>query len=161
MKNSKKKFPSTQATIFLDKLNADYRKFSYDYIKSGAMEAARQLGVDSGIMIKTLIMEDATKKPFIVLMQGDKRVSLKKMAKSIGTKNVSSCHPKDAQRYTGYVVGGISPFATSRRLPVYLEGTIANISRVFLNGGRRGFLVEMSTDELVRVLNPKIVDVAV
>ena len=155
------KFPTTQATIFLDKLNADYNKYSYDYKKSGAVEAARQLGVDSDIMIKTLIMEDEVKNPFIILMQGDRRVSLKKMAKSIASKNVSSCHPKDAQRYTGYMVGGISPFGTRRELPVYLERSIMSIPRVFLNGGRRGFLVEMSTDEVVRVLNPRIVDVAV
>ena len=161
MKNSERRFPTTQATIFLDKLNVDYIKFSYDYRKSGAVEAARQLGVDSDIMIKTLIMEDEAKNPFIVLMQGDRRVSLKKMAKIIGSKNVSSCHPKDAQKYTGYVVGGISPFGTRRRLPVYLEKSIMSTQRVFLNGGRRGFLVELSTDDLVRTLNPKIVDIAV
>ncbi len=161
MKDSQKRFPTTQATIFLDKLNVDFRKFIYDYRKSGAVEAARQLGVDSDIMIKTLIMEDEAKNPFIVLMQGDRRVSLKKMAKIIGSKNVSSCHPKDARRYTGYVVGGISPFGTKRKLPVYLEKSIMSTKRVFLNGGRRGFLVELSTDDLVRSLNPKIVDVAV
>jgi Cys-tRNA(Pro) deacylase len=161
MKDNQKRFPTTQATIFLDKLNVDYRKFSYIYRKSGAVEAAQQMGVDSDIMIKTLIMEDEAKNPFIVLMQGDRRVSLKKMAQVIGSKNVSSCHPKDAQRYTGYVVGGISPFGTRRKLPVFLEKSIMSTQRVFLNGGRRGFLVELSTDDLVDSLNPKIVDVAV
>ncbi len=161
MKNSQKRFPTTQATVFLDKLNVDYKKFSYDYRKSGAVEAARQLEVDSNIMIKTLIMEDEAENPFIILMQGDRRVSLKKIAKIISSKNVSSCHPKDAQRYTGYMVGGISPFGTRKRLPIYLEKSIMNIPRVFLNGGKRGFLVQISTAELVRVLDPKIVDVAV
>lgn len=155
------RFPTTPAVKLLDSVNAEYKKHTYDYKKSGAVIAAEQLGVDKHVMIKTLVMEDENGRPFIVLMHGDKRVSLKKLAKSVGAKNVSSCSPKDAQRHTGYTVGGISPFGTRKKLNVYIERTILGLPSIYINGGRRGFLLEMKTSELVNIIDPKTVDVAV
>ena len=118
------------------------------------------MGVDEHKVVKTLVMEDENRDPFIVLMHGDKRVSTKRMAKAVTSKSVRSVSPKEAQRCTGYVVGGISPFGTRRRLPVYIEESILSLDTIYVNAGRRGFLVQMKPQELERTLDPTPVNVA-
>jgi len=105
-------------------------------------------------------MEDENGEPFIILKHGEKRVSTKELARLLGVKRVTPCKPKDSQRYTGYLVGGVSPFSTKRDLPIYLEKTILDLPKLYINAGRRGFVVEMKPSELVRVLKPKFVNVA-
>ncbi len=154
------KFPVTLGTMFLDSLDLEYTKHLYDYTKSGAVAAAELMDLPEHAMIKTLVMEDNEKKPFIILMHGEKRTSLKDLARQIGVKNVSSVSVKDAQRYTGYMVGGISPFGTKRELKVHVEATILDLDYLYINGGRRGFILGMTTKVLVQALNPVSVSVA-
>jgi len=154
------KFPVTLATKFLDSLEVEYTKHLYDYTKSGAVAAAELMDLPEHAMIKTLVMEDNGKKPFIVLMHGEKRTSLKDLARQIGVKNVSSVSVKDAQRYTGYMVGGISPFGTKRELKIHVEATILDLDYLYINGGRRGFILGMTPTVLVQALNPVPVSVA-
>jgi len=145
---------------FLEKAKVAYIPYHYEYREFGAVAAANQLNVDVHLMIKTLVMETETHDPFIVLMHGEKSVSAKKLARQLHVKTVSACNPKDAQRYTGYMVGGISPFAMKRKLPIYVEKTILTLPKLYINAGRRGFLVEMAPSELTRMLNPMPVSVA-
>jgi len=112
------------------------------------------------MVIKTLVMEDDRGRPLIVLMHGDKQVSTKALARTLGVRSVRPAEIKTAQRLTGYLVGGISPFGTRRPLPVYVEETIFKLPRLLINGGRRGFLVEMEPETLIKILDPKIVNVA-
>ena len=154
------KFPVTQASRLLDEAGVEYTKHLYDYRKSGAVAAARQMGVDEHAVVKTLVMEDDAGNPFMVLMHGEKEVSLKELARVVGAKNVETTSRRDAQRLTGYTVGGISPFGTKRPLPVYIQSTILDLSYLYINAGRRGFIVGMKPETLVSLLNPKSVDVA-
>ena len=154
------KFPATQATKFLDSLDVEYSKHLYDYTKSGAVAAAELMDLPEHAMIKTLVMENNEKKPFIILMHGEKRTSLKDLARQIGVKNVSSVSVKNAQRYTGYLVGGISPFGTKRELKIHVEATILDLEYLYINGGRRGFILGMTPEVLVQALNPVSVSVA-
>ncbi len=154
------KFPVTLATRFLDSLEIKYTKHLYDYTKSAAVAAAELMDLPEHAMIKTLVMEDNGKKPFIILMHGEKRTSLKDLARQIGVKNVSSVSVKDAQRYTGYNVGGISPFGTKRDLKVHVEATILDLDYLYINGGRRGFILGMTPAVLVQALDPVPVRVA-
>jgi len=112
-------------------------------------------------VIKTLVMEDENKRPLIVLMHGDREVSTKNLARQIGARAVTPCAPEVAQRHTGYMVGGTSPFATRKPLPVYMERSIADLDRLYINGGRRGFLVSLAAADLIRVLSPTLVDAAI
>lgn len=155
-----KKFPVTPAIRVLQGADAEYKEHLYNYKRSGAEAAAEELGVHLHVMIKTLVMEDDNREPFIVLMHGDKEVSTKELARAIGSKSVSPCSPRDVERHTGFKVGGISPFGTKKQLPVYIEETILNLPRLYVNAGRRGFLIEMIPVELVRILNPISVNVA-
>jgi len=154
------KFPVTQATMMLDENEAEYTKHLYDYHKSGAVAAAEIMDVSDHAMIKTLVMEDSDHKPFIILMHGEKSTSLKDLARQLGTKNVRTVSVKDAQKYTGYMVGGISPFGTKRELKVYTEKTILDLPYIYINGGRRGFILGMKPDTLIRILDPTPVHVA-
>lgn len=154
------KLPVTPASKFLDEAGVEYTKHLYDYRKSGAVAAARQMGVDEHAVVKTLVMEDDAGNPFIVLMHGEKEVSLKKLARTMGAKNVKTTTKRDAQRLTGYTVGGISPFGTRRRLPVIVQSTILELPYLYINAGRRGFIVGMKPEALIKLLNPKPVDVA-
>ena len=154
------KFPVTPAIKLLDSLGAEYTKHLYDYNKSGAVAAAEIMQVDEHAMIKTLVMEDSDNKPFIVLMHGEKETSLKDLARQLNTKNVKTVSVNDAQKYTGYMVGGISPFGTRRELKVYVEKTILELPYLYINGGRRGFILGMKSDTLINVLNPTPVKVA-
>lgn len=133
----------------------------YKYEERGGTEvASRELGVNEHGLIKTLVMEDEQKKPLIVLMHGDCEVSTKELARTLGVKLIHPCDPATANRHTGYVVGGTSPFGTRKALPVYIEQTILDIPRIIINAGKKGLLAEIATADLVRVLKPTPVNVA-
>ena len=153
---------TTQAVRVLREHGVRFSQHPYAYeARGGTAVSARELGVDEHAVIKTLIMEDDRKRPLIVLMHGDREVSTKNLARLIGVKHVAPCDPAIADRHSGYQVGGTSPFGTRRAMPVYMERTIADLPHVYVNGGRRGYLVGMAPGDLVRVLQPKLVDVAI
>ena len=152
---------AVSALPFLKKHGVAFTEHEYRYEeRGGTAVSSRELGVDEHSVIKTLVMEDERKKPLIVLMHGDREVSTKNLARQIGAKTVTPCAPDVAQRHTGYMVGGTSPFGTRKALPVYIERSIADLDRLYINGGRRGFLVSLAPADLVRVLEPTFVDVA-
>ena len=154
--------PVTAAIRVLRAAGAAYTEHPYDYEeKGGTAVSSRELCVDEHSVVKTLVMEDERKKPLIVLMHGDREVSTKELARAIGAKSVAPCSPESAHRHSGYAVGGISPFGTRHPMPVYMEGTILDLPRIYINGGRRGFLVGIDPSELVRILSPTAVRVAV
>lgn len=156
-----KKIPATNAIRFLREKGVDFVEHPYRYEeKGGTKVAAQALGIDEHLTIKTLVMEDEKKTPLIVLMPGDKEVSTKELARIMGVKTVTLCSPEVAFKHTGYMVGGISPFGTRKKLPVYVEETILTLPRIFINAGKRGLLCEMSPHELIRLLHPIIVRVA-
>ena len=156
-----KKIPTTKAIRFLREHGVDFIEHPYRYEEKGGTEAAaRALGIDEHLIIKTLVMEDEKKSPLIVLMHGDREVSTKELARIMGVKSVNPCTPEVALRHTGYMVGGISPFGTKKKLPVYVEETILTLPRIFINAGKRGLLCEISPQELIRLLNPIVVRVA-
>lgn len=161
LKTAEDKAPPTQAVAALREKGVEFDFHFYGYRKDAVTEAAaRDMGVDEHIVVKTLIMETGNGEPLIVLMHGDRQVSTKALARQIGAKTVKPSSPKDAERLTGYQVGGISPFGTKRKLPVYVEETILDLPRLVINGGRRGFLLELTTQDLINVLNPTLVNVA-
>ena len=127
----------------------------------GTSASAMALGVDEHQVIKTLIFEDAAKKPLCVLMHGDREVSAKNLARQIGAKSVAPCKPEIADKHSGYQVGGTSPFGLRRAMPIYAERSITSLPVVYINGGARGFLVQIAPADLVRVLKPVLVDVAI
>ena len=150
----------TPATAFLKQHKVAYTEHVYAYEEHGGTKvSARELGVDEHAVVKTLVMEDETKAPLIVLMHGDRTVSTKNLARQTDAKRVEPCKPEVAQRHSGYLVGGTSPFGTRKKLPVYIEKTILDLPKIYINGGRRGFLVGIDPKELVRVLAPKPVEV--
>lgn len=159
---AKEKNPVTPAVRLLRQEKVDFvpRLYAYEE-KGGTAVSARELGVDEHAVIKTLIMEDDGKHPLIVLMHGDRQVSTKELARQIGARGVSACAPETAHRHTGYLVGGTSPFAVRKSMPVYMEATIAELPRIYINGGKRGFLVEITPADLLRVLKPVAVSVAI
>ena len=122
--------------------------------------SAERLGVDEHAVVKTLVMEDEDKKPLVVLMHGDRDVSTKNLARQIGKKRVEPCKPEVAERHSGYQVGGTSPFGLRKPMPVFVEKTVLDLPTIFINGGRRGFLVGIDPKELVRVVAAKPVEVA-
>jgi Cys-tRNA(Pro) deacylase len=153
---------ATPAVHFLKQHQVPFNEHEYRYEeRGGTAVSSRELGVDEHIVIKTLVMEDERKQPLIVLMHGDREVSTKNLARQIGAKTVAPCAPEAAQKHTGYLVGGTSPFGTRKPLPVYLERSIADLDRLYINGGRRGFLVSMPPADLIRVLSPILVDAGV
>lgn len=159
---AKQKIPTTQAVRVLKQHRVDFILRSYKYVeKGGTATFAREGNVDEHLVIKTLVMEDEKADPFIILMHGDKEVSTKNLARIMGVKSVSPCNPKVANRHTGYLVGGTSPFGTKRNLRVYVESTILSLPRIYINAGKRGLLAEMSPSDLVRILNPTPVEVAI
>jgi len=129
--------------------------------RGGTRASAEHLGVDEHLVIKTLIFEDERKQPLCILMHGDKEVSAKNLARALNKKSVGPCAPEVADRHSGYQVGGTSPFGLKRAMPVYVERSILVLSRIYINGGARGFLVSMSPADLARVLSPTPVDVAI
>jgi Cys-tRNA(Pro) deacylase len=151
----------TPATQFLRRHGIAFTEHVYDYVEhGGTSESSRQLGVPENEVVKTLVMQDERAQPLIVLMHGDKTVSTKNLARQIGAKSVEPCKPDVAQRHTGYMVGGTSPFGTKKALRVFLERTVSELPRSFINAGRRGLLCTLPPSELVRVLEPTLVDCA-
>ena len=152
---------ATPAIHFLRQHGVAFTEHAYRYEeRGGTAVSSRELGIDEHIVIKTLVMEDEGKQPLIVLMHGDREVSTKNLARQVGRKNVSPCAPDVAQKHTGYLVGGTSPFGTRKAMPVFLERTIADLDRIYVNGGRRGFLIALAPADLIRVLSPTLVDAA-
>jgi Cys-tRNA(Pro) deacylase len=151
----------TQATVFLKANKVAYTVHEYEYVEHGGTEvSASSLGVQEHEVVKTLVMQDEDAKPLIVLMHGDRKVSTKNLARQAGLKRVEPCKPDVAQRHSGYQVGGTSPFGTRKKIPVYLERSILELPAIYINGGRRGFLVRISPQDLLRTLQPSLVDVA-
>ena len=152
----------TPAIRVLRQHAVSFTEHAYRYeARGGTRVSSRELGVDEHAVIKTLVMQDERRQPLIVLMHGDREVSTKNLARQIGAKTVEPCDPAVAERHTGYQVGGTSPFGTRKMLPVYVERSILALPRIHINGGRRGFLVALATADLVRVLSPTAVDVAI
>jgi Cys-tRNA(Pro) deacylase len=156
------RIPVTPAMRVLRESGVEFTTHVYAYEeKGGTAASSRALGVPEHAVVKTLVMEDDAREPLIVLMHGDKQVSTKNLARAIGARSVVPCKPDVADKHSGYQVGGTSPFGTKRRMPVYLQRTIADLPRIWINGGRRGFLVSLDPKELARVLQPTLVDVAI
>lgn len=155
------KGPTTQATMFLKANEVAFSDHLYAYEEHGGTSiSARELGVDEHAVIKTLVMENELKKPLIVLMHGDRKISTKELARQIGCKKVDPCKPEVANKHSGYLVGGTSPFGTKVKMPVYAERSILDLERIYINGGRRGYLVGIDPKELGRVLAIESVAVA-
>ena len=151
----------TPATQFLRRHDVEFAEHPYDYVEhGGTAESARQLGVDEHQVVKTLVMEDEHARPLIVLMHGDRTVSTKNLARQIGAKRVEPCKPEVASRHSGYLIGGTSPFGTRKAMPVYVESSILELGKVWLNGGRRGFLISIGPSVLTQLLNAKPVQCA-
>ena len=143
----------TPATAFLKQHAVAFTEHPYAYEEHGGTEvSARELGVAEHAVVKTLIMEDERARPLVVLMHGDRKVSTKNLARQAGLKSVEPCKPEVANRHSGYLIGGTSPFATRKTMPVYVEKTVFGLPRIYINGGRRGFLVGIDPAELRRVL---------
>ena len=158
----KDKFPATQAVRFLKNKGIPFVLRLYNYQEKGGTEvAARELGVDEHLVVKTLVMEDDKGNPLLILMHGDREVSTKALARILDVKTVTSATPEAANRHTGYIVGGISPFGTRKTLRVYVEASILDLPRIYINAGKRGFLAEMSPADLKKALNPTPVNVAI
>jgi Cys-tRNA(Pro) deacylase len=150
----------TPATMFLKANRIAYTEHEYEYVEHGGTEvSARSLGVPEHHVVKTLVMQDEDARPLIVLMHGDRKVSTKNLARQAGRKRIEPCRPEVAQRHSGYQVGGTSPFGTRKKMPIFVERTILELPRIYLNGGRRGFLVCIDPKDLNK-LDPLLVDAA-
>ncbi|NVM27020.1 MAG: Cys-tRNA(Pro) deacylase [Desulfobacterales bacterium] len=159
---AKERFPTTQAIRKLKEHGVDFSLHPYKYEeKGGTTVAAAELNVDEHLVTKTLVMEDDKGHPLLILMHGDKRVSTKALAKARGVKTVRPCDPQVTHRHTGYSLGGISPFGTRRPLKVYVEASIMNLPKIYINAGKRGLLAELSPRDLARILNTIPVNVAI
>ncbi len=157
---SRDKIPVTPAIRALRAAGITFSPHPYNYEeKGGTAVSARELGVDEHVVIKTLVMEDDAKQPLIILMNGDLHVSTKELARQINVRSVEPCHPETAQKHTGYLTGGTSPFGTKKQLPIYLEKGIAELPKIYINGGKRGFLVGLAPADLIRLLQPAMVEV--
>lgn len=155
------KFPVTPAIRVLRQHKVTFTEHLYNYEdKGGTVVSARELGVDEHAVIKTLIMEDERRQPLVVLMHGDCEVSTKNLARFLNVKTISPCAPEVAGKHSGYLVGGTSPFGTKKGMPVYLERSIMVLEKIYINGGKRGFLVGMNPLDVQRILRPVLVDVA-
>lgn len=155
-------FPVTQAIRYLRERQVTFVPHLYEYVeKGGTEESARQLGVDEHAVVKTLIFETSEKKPIVVLMHGDRQVSAKNLARHIGVKSVEPATPERASKYTGYLVGGTSPFGTRTSMPVYVEKSIFDMDKIYINGGKRGFLVEIDPGIVRTILSVNEVEVGI
>ena len=151
----------TPATAMLKQHGVAYTEHVYQYIEHGGTSvSSAALGVDEHHVVKTLIFENDKRQPLCVLMHGDCKVSTKELARQIGVKRVAPCTPEDAHRHSGYQVGGCSPFGLRKPMPVYMEKTILDMGAIYINGGRRGFLVGIAPQEVMRVVGPTLVSVA-
>ena len=155
-------YPVTPAVRFLRERKIEFTPHRYNYVEKGGTRAsAKQLGVDEHSVIKTLVFETNEKKPLIVLMHGDHEVSTKTLARRLGVKSVEPASPENASKLTGYMAGGTSPFGTRTELPVYVEKSIFGLDKIYINGGKRGFLVEIESEELGRLLPIEKVEVGI
>ncbi len=155
-------YPITAAVRFLRDKKVDFVPLVYDYVeKGGTRESAKQLGVDEHAVVKTLVFETNEKKALIVLMHGDREVSTKGLARLLGVKSVEPATPEKASKLTGYLVGGTSPFGTRSAMPVYVEKSILSLEKIYINGGKRGFLIEIDPGDLKRTLDVEDVVVAI
>jgi len=156
------KYPITPAVRVLREKRIAFEPHLYDYKEHGGTKhSAEELGVDEHSVVKTLVMETDSREPLIVLMHGDREVSTKELARALGVKSVSPCDPAAAQRHTGYQVGGTSPFGTRKPLAVYVEQTVFDLPAIYINGGKRGFLVSIDPTDLRRALRLNEVNVAI
>jgi Cys-tRNA(Pro) deacylase len=154
--------PVTMAIRVLRRNEVEFSAHLYTYEpRGGTRVSSEQLGVDEYAVVKTLIFEDDAKKPLCILMHGNREVSAKNLARQMGVKSVAPCAPDIADRHSGFQVGGTSPFGLKRAMPVYCERTITALPKIYINGGARGFLVGLDPRELVRVLKPTLVEVAI
>jgi Cys-tRNA(Pro) deacylase len=152
----------TPATAFLAKKGVQYTEHEFDYIEhGGTSHSSTSLGVPEHAVVKTLIMENERGEPLVVLMHGDRKVSTKELARQAGMKRIAPCKPDTATRHSGYLIGGTSPFGTRKEMPIFLERSVLALPRIYINGGRRGYLLGMEPDALTRALSPKLVDVAI
>lgn len=159
---TKEKIPVTPCILMLKKQGVEFRLHPYRYEEHGGTRvSARELCVDEHAVIKTLVMENEKKEPLIVLMHGDRQVSTKSLARHLGVKTITPCDPKTAEKHTGYKVGGTSPFGTRKKMPVYMEESIGSLPLFLINAGTRGLLVELKPEDLIRLLQPHSVQVAV
>jgi Cys-tRNA(Pro) deacylase len=159
---TKDKLPSTPAVRALREGGVPFTEHPYRYEnRGGTAVCARELHVDEHSVIKTLVMEDDARRPLVVLMHGDEEVSTKELARYLGVKRVTPCTAETAQRLTGCLVGGISPFGTRKAMPVHMEETILTLPKVYINGGRRGLIVGLDPRDLVRILKPRLVKVGI
>ncbi len=152
----------TPATQLLRRAGIAFSEHVYDYVEhGGTAESARQLGVDDHAVVKTLVMQNEKGEPLIVLMHGDRQVSTKNLARAIGVKSVAPCTPEAAERASGYQVGGTSPFATRKAMPVFVEATVLGLDRLYINGGRRGYLIGIAPQVIVGQLGATAVSCAI
>jgi Cys-tRNA(Pro) deacylase len=152
---------NTPATAILQKAGVAYTEHEFEYLEHGGTgHSSASMGVPEHQVIKTLVMEDEKGDPLIVLMHGDRKVSTKELARQAGAKRIAPCKPEVATRHSGYLIGGTSPFGTRKRMPIYLERSVTELPRIYINGGRRGYLLGMDPAELLRVLSPTLVEVA-
>src|SRR5580765_2702041 len=151
----------TPATAFLKAHGIVFTEHAYEYVEHGGTAvSAGSLGVPEHEVVKTLVMQDERALPLIVLMHGDRKVSTKNLARQAGRKSIEPCRPDVAQRHSGYQVGGTSPFGTRKAMPIFLERSILELPEIYINGGRRGFLVKLKTEDLSRILAPTLIDAA-
>ena len=156
-----KHISETPATQLLRSRKVVFTEHAYEYLEhGGALHSAEVLGFDPFMVVKTLIMQDQAARPLVVLMHGNRKVSTKNLARQIGAKSVEPCAPEVANRHSGYLVGGTSPFGTRKTMPVYIEASILELPRILINGGRRGYLVSMAPQVCVDLLAAKPVQCA-
>lgn len=157
---AKPNYPITPAIRFLREHQIDFTPHLYDYVEhGGTAHSAECLGVEEHAVIKTIVLQNENKQGLIVLMHGDKHISTRNLARQLNMKHIEPANPNQANKWTGYLVGGTSPFGTKTRLPVYVEHTILSLPTIYINGGKRGFLVAIAPTAL-QSLNPQLVDVA-
>lgn len=161
MAKKERHISETPATQWLRKQGVAFTEHAYLYIdRGGTAESARQLGVEEHSVVKTLVMQDERAQPLVILMHGDREVSTKNLARAIGVKSMEPCKPEVAQRHSGYQVGGTSPFGLRKALPVYVEESVLALPRIYINGGRRGFLVGIAPEALTGALGARPVQCA-
>jgi len=157
---SKDKYPVTQAIRVLRAAGVAFEPHLYDYVERGGTEhSARELGVDEHAVVKTIVLEDEKKHPLIALMHGDREISTKSLARILGVKTVTPCEPRVADRHSGYQVGGTSPFGTRHPMPIFMHESVLELPVIYINGGKRGFLVAVDPKDAARVLEAKLVDI--
>jgi Cys-tRNA(Pro) deacylase len=157
-----RRHPSTPAVLALRAAGVPFTPHLYEYEeRGGTAVSSRELGVDEHRVVKTLVMADDRERPLVVLMHGDRKVSTKALARALGAKRIEPCRPDIARKHSGYQVGGTSPFGTRRPMPVYVERTILDLPRIYINGGSRGFLVEIEPSAILRLLSATPIDAAI